>query len=521
MTQSSLDARDVLMTGTVRTLGSNRLSTRRLSLFKKRSSVQLTVTTDEILLGPTESDQGRFIANPADIISAQVTNGMIWSLTIFNDSGKKSFQFQSESVADAEHWVTILMGLRQPKPAIVAVGNIGAGKSLLCTALAGLPYSNSLFQVGEDSVGAVSGPSTKQTVARTVPWFGQDTGIKFVAVDTPGLGDTRGRDTQFLSDMVVTLRDVGGVNLIALVINSRTPLLDRSTKESLRSLESMFGKSFWAHACLVFTHWDTSKKANRLRANGKLKTKDQMSGAWNKALKKGFASLSAELGRSGMIPSYYVDTEAALDTENEVYTAEETAAAQEELDRFSVVCRAMPSLDVSKVVTPLQSHVRDRGVSVSFDVPETSSRIRDDVGDKQDKENADGGKTSRASWLSRRLSSRSSMRLAGDGQQLLHFMQRLGLEHHFDTLLEEGIYSPEELDVIPEQYLEEIGMSRTEILLIKPKKGPKIWRVEEDTHGRLVGELKAAKIKITRHLKETTDVPMSTVLKVRLASCPV
>jgi hypothetical protein len=106
------------------------------------------------------------------------------------------------------------------------------------------------------------------------------------------------------------------------------------------------------------------------------------------------------------------------------------------------------------------------------------------------------------------------MRLADNGQQLLVFMQRLGLEHHVDTLLEEGIYTPEELDVIPIQYLEEIGMSRPEILLIKPSKGPKMWRAEEDTHGRLVGELKAAKIKITSHLKEAVDVPLSVVLKV-------
>jgi hypothetical protein len=525
MTQSAaFDPRDVLMTGTVRVLGSNRTSTRRLSLFKKRSAVQLTVTTDHIILSTSESAEGRVVGNPADIVSAQITNGAIWSATLFNDNGKKTFQFQSESVPDAEQWVSILSGLRRRKPVAVALGNCGVGKSLLCTALAGLPYANDVFQVGDDAAGgAVSGPNTKRTIARTLPWFGEDEGDKFVAVDTPGLGDARGRDTQYLSDMVVALRDVGGVNLIAVVVNSQTPRLDRSTKETIRSLESMFGAQFWAHACLVFTHWDTSKKATRLRASGKLKTKDQMNAAWHKALKKGFASLGAQLGPAGMLPSYFVDTEAALDVENEVYTAEETAAAEEELLRFSVVCKAMPSLDVSDVVTPLQSHARDRGPSVSFEIGVSAAPSDSHGGNDGSNRAAAAGvevrgsgdlKNTRSSWLSRRLSSRSSLRLAGNGQELMAFLQRLGLEHHVDSLLEEGIYTSEELNDVPETYLEEIGMSRPEISLIKPTKGPKIWRPEEDTHARLVGELKAAKIKITSHLKEAADVSLSTVLKV-------
>ena len=44
-------------------------------------------------------------------------------------------------------------------------------------------------------------------------------------IDTPGLGDSKGRDTAHIAKMVFDLKSIGFVNTFLIVINSEDPRL--------------------------------------------------------------------------------------------------------------------------------------------------------------------------------------------------------------------------------------------------------------------------------------------------------
>merc|ERR1719187_2157620 len=89
-----------------------------------------------------------------------------------------------------------------PDPRIVIVGPTGAGKSSLAEALLGCDPTDStdvcMFEVcnGLESC-------TKNTTAGTGAWLGSCQ--QFTVVDTPGFGDSEGKDNEYIEEMMNVL----------------------------------------------------------------------------------------------------------------------------------------------------------------------------------------------------------------------------------------------------------------------------------------------------------------------------
>jgi predicted GTPase len=95
-------------------------------------------------------------------------------------------------------------------PRLVMIGASGTGKSATSNSLCG----SSLFPVSAKPTSV-----TFETTVHPVKWFGQKDEPEFIAIDTPGLGDSEGRDTQHIANMVAKLKELKSVNGFLIVFN--------------------------------------------------------------------------------------------------------------------------------------------------------------------------------------------------------------------------------------------------------------------------------------------------------------
>jgi len=82
-----------------------------------------------------------------------------------------------------------------------------------------------------------------------------------IILDTPGLGDSKGRDTELIANMVVDLKVIGYVNLFIITINSQEPRFNEQLNSSIKLFAQMFGEDFFNNVLICFTKFDASKKA--------------------------------------------------------------------------------------------------------------------------------------------------------------------------------------------------------------------------------------------------------------------
>ena len=159
---------------------------------------------------------------------------------------------------------------------LCAIGSTGVGKSSLCNLIIGIPGA---FEVcsGLDTC-------TRQPVTQMHQWLGNGPPVRII--DTPGLNDPEGRDTQNIAAMAEHLKSTSNVNAFLLVINSQAPHLDESARANLKILSDIF-LDFFSHVVLVFTRWEYGEKAEKKRiATGV--TKQQKVDDINALLKKDF-----------------------------------------------------------------------------------------------------------------------------------------------------------------------------------------------------------------------------------------
>ena len=96
-------------------------------------------------------------------------------------------------------------------PRLVMIGASGTGKSTTCNSLCGSPdkYPTS---------SAATSLTFKTTVC-PVKWFGRDDEEGLNLIDTPGLGDSEGRDAHHIENMVSELKRLKFVNGFLIVFN--------------------------------------------------------------------------------------------------------------------------------------------------------------------------------------------------------------------------------------------------------------------------------------------------------------
>ncbi len=100
---------------------------------------------------------------------------------------------------------------------LCVIGSTGTGKSATCNSLCG----KDLFPSSAEATS-----KTFETTMYSVHWQGKTHQPKFLLIDTPGLGDTLGRDSLHIADMTEKLKETQFVNGFLIVFNGQNPRFD-------------------------------------------------------------------------------------------------------------------------------------------------------------------------------------------------------------------------------------------------------------------------------------------------------
>ena len=96
-------------------------------------------------------------------------------------------------------------------PITLVIGYTGSGKSKTLNSFCGVP---DMFKVGDKLRS-----ETEKTIAKNLKW--KNSKKKFIGIDTPGIADSQGRDSQHISEMVEELKKHKEIKGIFLVLNSK------------------------------------------------------------------------------------------------------------------------------------------------------------------------------------------------------------------------------------------------------------------------------------------------------------
>jgi predicted GTPase len=74
-------------------------------------------------------------------------------------------------------------------------------------------------------VSAGTDSETDRVSGLVIRWRSEPKGVPCIVIDTPGMGDSKGRDSAHIANMVVDLKTIGFVHTFIIVINSEEPRL--------------------------------------------------------------------------------------------------------------------------------------------------------------------------------------------------------------------------------------------------------------------------------------------------------
>jgi predicted GTPase len=97
---------------------------------------------------------------------------------------------------------------------VCLIGLTGHGKSHTC---------NTLSKSDAFKVSAGIDSETEKVFGVVTRWRKEPKGIPCIIIDTPGIGDSKGRDTANIASMVVDLKTIGYVHTFIIAINSEEP----------------------------------------------------------------------------------------------------------------------------------------------------------------------------------------------------------------------------------------------------------------------------------------------------------
>ena len=85
-------------------------------------------------------------------------------------------------------------------------------------------------------------------------------------VDTPGFGDSSGRDNMLIQEMMEVLDDdLGYSNVIVLAIDGNTPRFRDGLYDMLKQMSSIFGETWWKFMMIGVTKWPFYQVYGRMR----------------------------------------------------------------------------------------------------------------------------------------------------------------------------------------------------------------------------------------------------------------
>jgi predicted GTPase len=139
---------------------------------------------------------------------------------------------------------------------ICLIGLTGHGKSHTCNTLS----NSTSFKVsaGMDS-------ETEKVFGVVTKWRNLPKGQPCIIIDTPGIGDSKGRDTANIANMVVDLKTIGYVHTFIIAINSEEPRMSEHLQATIKLFSQMFSKDFFKNVLVCFTKFNNSRRVTKKR----------------------------------------------------------------------------------------------------------------------------------------------------------------------------------------------------------------------------------------------------------------
>jgi len=209
-----------------------------------------------------------------------------------------------------------------PKPRVVLLGGTGVGKSSLGSRLLGISNhtgkeadcSQSEEKPHSFGVGHRSVSHTNKTTWLVGHYLGNPANPCITIIDTPGTGDTEGRDCDHAVAISKGLQEIGGIETFLLLYKGTNVRFDEAMQEELQRYQSLFGQQFFDNVVTGFTFWGHSQREISKRLKNNHLNETVKHSTWNNQYKE-------KLDIKQEIPSVFIDP--VLDMES---------AEEEELD---------------------------------------------------------------------------------------------------------------------------------------------------------------------------------------------
>jgi hypothetical protein len=133
------------------------------------------------------------------------------------------------------------------------LGPTGVGKSSLANVLIGqeVGCQDCMFPIGH-----YMNSMTKETKIVTAMWLG--TGDYFTLIDTPGFGDSDGRDEniRLLAEMLDVLEnDVKQAHTLLILLRGDMTRFSFAFQQTISMMKAMFGETFWDNVVIGVSFW--------------------------------------------------------------------------------------------------------------------------------------------------------------------------------------------------------------------------------------------------------------------------
>ena len=96
-------------------------------------------------------------------------------------------------------------------------------------------------------------------------WKGEDGNPCVTLIDTPGAGDTEGRDCQHAKKIFQVVRNIGEIHAFVLMLKGTDNRFSGPIKEQILLYQDIFGKSFWKKLIVEVGWWSHDRKSIQKR----------------------------------------------------------------------------------------------------------------------------------------------------------------------------------------------------------------------------------------------------------------